>query len=61
MINEFSVTRLRCQELLWHPRKIHSHSDLTPYCFWVTYQISGRNFFQLGDDVTSRIYEVSVV
>ncbi|KAF5798935.1 hypothetical protein HanXRQr2_Chr07g0298811 [Helianthus annuus] len=39
---------------MWYPAKIHSHPDLTLCRFWTTYQISGRNFFQVGDDVTTR-------
>ncbi|MFS7952709.1 hypothetical protein Hanom_Chr07g00610111 [Helianthus anomalus] len=39
--------------MMWYPRKIHSHPDLTSRHFWTTYQISGRNFFQVGDDVTT--------
>ncbi|MFS7999460.1 hypothetical protein Hanom_Chr12g01166431 [Helianthus anomalus] len=40
---------------LWHPRKIHSQPDLTP-CYF--YQILGRNCFQVGDDVTTRVFKV---
>ncbi|MFS7967986.1 hypothetical protein Hanom_Chr09g00792231 [Helianthus anomalus] len=43
---------------MWHPRKIHSHPDLTPRHSWITYQISGQNFFQVGDDVTTRNFKV---
>uniref|UniRef100_A0A251SB74 Uncharacterized protein n=1 Tax=Helianthus annuus TaxID=4232 RepID=A0A251SB74_HELAN len=28
---------------------------------WVANQISGRNFFQVGDDVTTRAFKVSNV
>ncbi|MFS8003362.1 hypothetical protein Hanom_Chr13g01213111 [Helianthus anomalus] len=45
------------EQHLWYPRKIHSHPDLTPRRFWITYQISGRNFFQVGDDVTTRDFK----
>ncbi|KAJ0826942.1 hypothetical protein HanRHA438_Chr17g0820071 [Helianthus annuus] len=27
--------------------------------FWIAYQISGRNFFQVGDNVTTRITKVN--
>ncbi|MFS7888336.1 hypothetical protein Hanom_Chr00s000001g01593771 [Helianthus anomalus] len=42
---------------MWYPRKIHSHPDLTLRRFWIAYQISGRNFFQVGDDVTTRDFK----
>ncbi|MFS7994382.1 hypothetical protein Hanom_Chr12g01105291 [Helianthus anomalus] len=41
--------------MMWHPRKIHSHLDLSLHSSEIAYQISGRNFFQVGDDVTTRI------
>ncbi|MFS7910979.1 hypothetical protein Hanom_Chr02g00112561 [Helianthus anomalus] len=45
---------------MWYPRKNHSHRhlDLTPRHFRFAYQISGRNFFQVGDDVTTRTLKV---
>ncbi|MFS7978502.1 hypothetical protein Hanom_Chr10g00916251 [Helianthus anomalus] len=44
--------------MMWYLGKIHSHLDLTPYCFRIAYQISGRNFFQVRDDVTTRDFKV---
>ncbi|MFS7977889.1 hypothetical protein Hanom_Chr10g00909271 [Helianthus anomalus] len=41
---------------MWHSGKIHSSPDLTLSRFRSTYQISGRNFFQVGDDVTTRVF-----
>ncbi|MFS7906219.1 hypothetical protein Hanom_Chr01g00056721 [Helianthus anomalus] len=54
--------------MMWHPRKTHSHLDLSTltylsyhFSFFETaYQISGRNFFQVGDDVKTRICEASI-
>ncbi|MFS7994475.1 hypothetical protein Hanom_Chr12g01106501 [Helianthus anomalus] len=46
--------------MMWHPRKIHSHPELSPHYFWITYQISGRNFVQVGDDVTTRTSKVRI-
>ncbi|MFS8004352.1 hypothetical protein Hanom_Chr13g01224751 [Helianthus anomalus] len=45
--------------MMWYPRKIHSHPDLdlSSRWFWDTCQISGRNFFQVGDDVTTRKFK----
>ncbi|MFS7997360.1 hypothetical protein Hanom_Chr12g01140871 [Helianthus anomalus] len=47
--------------MMWHLGKIHIHPDLTPCCiqiFGIAYQIWGRNFFQVGDDVTIRACKV---
>ncbi|MFS7995915.1 hypothetical protein Hanom_Chr12g01123721 [Helianthus anomalus] len=50
--------------MMWHPRKIHSHFDLliliSLHHSKTAYQISGRNFFQVGDDVTTCIFESSI-
>ncbi|MFS8034293.1 hypothetical protein Hanom_Chr17g01579471 [Helianthus anomalus] len=35
--------------MMWHPRELRH--------FWSTYQISGRNFFQVRDDVTTRDFK----
>ncbi|MFS7910666.1 hypothetical protein Hanom_Chr02g00108911 [Helianthus anomalus] len=43
--------------MMWYPGKVHSHPDLTLRRFWAAYQISGRNFFQVGDDVTTRDFK----
>ncbi|MFS7997618.1 hypothetical protein Hanom_Chr12g01143901 [Helianthus anomalus] len=43
---------------LWHMGKIHSHPNLTLRHLRGTYQISGRNFFQVGDDVTTQTFKV---
>ncbi|MFS7916849.1 hypothetical protein Hanom_Chr03g00182191 [Helianthus anomalus] len=44
--------------MMRYPRKMHSHPELTSHCLWTAYQISGRNFFQVGDDVTTRLSKV---
>ncbi|MFS7911859.1 hypothetical protein Hanom_Chr02g00123061 [Helianthus anomalus] len=41
--------------MLWHSRKTHSDPDLSHHFSELACQISGRNFFQVGDDVTTRI------
>ncbi|MFS7911143.1 hypothetical protein Hanom_Chr02g00114561 [Helianthus anomalus] len=46
---------------MWHPRKNHSHPDLSLHSSMTTTQISGRNFFQVGDDVTTCVSEASYV
>ncbi|MFS7992767.1 hypothetical protein Hanom_Chr12g01086191 [Helianthus anomalus] len=46
---------------MWHPRRIHSHPDLSLHFFEIAYQISGRNFFQVGDDVTTRNFQKSFI
>ncbi|MFS7984950.1 hypothetical protein Hanom_Chr11g00992681 [Helianthus anomalus] len=43
--------------MMWHARKIHSHPNLSLHFLETAYQILGRNFFQVGDDVTTRILE----
>ncbi|MFS7929267.1 hypothetical protein Hanom_Chr04g00330501 [Helianthus anomalus] len=53
------MTPQRFRRGLWYPLKIHSHADLSPHYVWVTYQISGINFFQVSDDVTTRTSKVS--
>ncbi|MFS7912707.1 hypothetical protein Hanom_Chr02g00133071 [Helianthus anomalus] len=47
--------------MMWCPRRIHSHPELTSYIvpFSIACQISGQNFFQVGDDVTTRTSKVS--
>ncbi|KAF5789963.1 hypothetical protein HanXRQr2_Chr09g0377461 [Helianthus annuus] len=47
--------------MMWHPGKICINFDLSLHCTMLTRQISGRNFFQVGDDVTTRTFEVSIV
>ncbi|MFS8004317.1 hypothetical protein Hanom_Chr13g01224361 [Helianthus anomalus] len=49
--------------MMWYPWKIHSHPELTSCIlpFWIICQISGQNFFQGGDDVTTRTSKVSNV
>ncbi|KAF5804517.1 hypothetical protein HanXRQr2_Chr05g0197921 [Helianthus annuus] len=37
-----------------HLSKIRNNLDFSPHPFVFTCQISGRNFFQVGDDVTTR-------
>ncbi|KAJ0434948.1 hypothetical protein HanIR_Chr17g0887741 [Helianthus annuus] len=44
--------------MMWRPGKIHSHPDLAHYRVRSIYQISGRNFFQVGDDVTNQYFKV---
>ncbi|MFS7975756.1 hypothetical protein Hanom_Chr10g00884461 [Helianthus anomalus] len=39
--------------MLWHLRKICSNLDSSLHSSVPTYQNSGRNFFQVGDDVTT--------
>ncbi|MFS7977735.1 hypothetical protein Hanom_Chr10g00907511 [Helianthus anomalus] len=46
---------------MWPPRKIRNHLKLPLHFPVIAYQISGRNFFQVGDDVTTRIPESFVV
>ncbi|MFS7978577.1 hypothetical protein Hanom_Chr10g00917081 [Helianthus anomalus] len=49
--------------MMWHQRKIHSHLDMSLHSLHYSktaYQISGRNFFQVGDDVTTRTFKVSI-
>ncbi|MFS7978576.1 hypothetical protein Hanom_Chr10g00917071 [Helianthus anomalus] len=49
--------------MMWYPRKIHSHLDMSLHSLHYSktaYQISGRNFFQVGDDVTTRTFKVSI-
>ncbi|MFS7939020.1 hypothetical protein Hanom_Chr05g00446751 [Helianthus anomalus] len=48
-----SVSKPSMTEALWYLRKIHCHLNLLFHFFETAYQISGRNFFQLGDDVTT--------
>ncbi|MFS8021060.1 hypothetical protein Hanom_Chr16g01423011 [Helianthus anomalus] len=47
--------------MMWHSRKIHSHLDLliliSLHSSDTAYQISGRNLFQVGDDVTTHIFK----
>ncbi|MFS7939564.1 hypothetical protein Hanom_Chr05g00453261 [Helianthus anomalus] len=40
--------------MMWYLRKTHSHLNLSSRSSVTAYQISGRNFFQLGDDMTTR-------
>ncbi|MFS7934439.1 hypothetical protein Hanom_Chr05g00391571 [Helianthus anomalus] len=40
---------------MWHPRRIRSHLGLPLVLFETSYQISGQTFFQVGDDVTTRV------
>ncbi|MFS8006252.1 hypothetical protein Hanom_Chr14g01247021 [Helianthus anomalus] len=40
-----------------HSGKIHNHPKLSLLFAETTYQISGRNFFQVGDDVTTRNFK----
>ncbi|MFS7890276.1 hypothetical protein Hanom_Chr00s000020g01616811 [Helianthus anomalus] len=44
---------------MWYPGKTHSHPDLliTSFLSLTIYLISGRNFFQVGDDVTNRVLQ----
>ncbi|MFS7947988.1 hypothetical protein Hanom_Chr06g00554631 [Helianthus anomalus] len=44
--------------MMWHPRKIRYHLKPSLLFTETVYQISGRNFFQVGDDVTTRNYKV---
>ncbi|MFS7966459.1 hypothetical protein Hanom_Chr09g00773981 [Helianthus anomalus] len=48
--------------MMWYPRRIHSHPELTSCIvqFLIACQISGRNFFQVGDDVTTQTFKVIV-
>ncbi|MFS7942167.1 hypothetical protein Hanom_Chr06g00485081 [Helianthus anomalus] len=45
-------------DLMWHLRKTYSTLDLPLHPSMLTCQISGRNFFQVGDDVTIRTSKV---
>ncbi|MFS8021477.1 hypothetical protein Hanom_Chr16g01427811 [Helianthus anomalus] len=47
--------------MMWHPRKTDNNLDLSLHPFVLSCQISGRNFFQVGDDVTTRTFKVSLV
>ncbi|MFS8005513.1 hypothetical protein Hanom_Chr13g01238211 [Helianthus anomalus] len=38
--------------------EIHSHPSLSFHFRETAYQISERNFFQVGDDVTTRDFEI---
>ncbi|MFS7934203.1 hypothetical protein Hanom_Chr05g00388821 [Helianthus anomalus] len=38
--------------MMWHLSKICSNLDFSLHYSVLTWQISGRNFFQVGDDVT---------
>ncbi|MFS7946511.1 hypothetical protein Hanom_Chr06g00537121 [Helianthus anomalus] len=42
---------------MWYPQKIHSHPELTSCGFGFAYQISGQNFFQVRDDVTTQDFK----
>ncbi|MFS7951475.1 hypothetical protein Hanom_Chr07g00595571 [Helianthus anomalus] len=46
--------------MMWYSGKIHSHSDTSLHFYETAYQISGRNFFQVGDDVTTRTCKVRI-
>ncbi|MFS7997318.1 hypothetical protein Hanom_Chr12g01140311 [Helianthus anomalus] len=39
------------------PEEILSHPSLSLHFLETAYQISGRNFFQVGDDVTTRDFK----
>ncbi|MFS7953574.1 hypothetical protein Hanom_Chr07g00620331 [Helianthus anomalus] len=43
---------------MWHLRKIRNNLDFSLHPFVLTRQILGRNFFQVGDDVTTRVFKV---
>ncbi|KAJ0513230.1 hypothetical protein HanHA300_Chr10g0355181 [Helianthus annuus] len=45
--------------MMWHPQKIDSHHlNSLLHSPTITWQISGRNFFQVGDDVTTCIFRL---
>ncbi|KAJ0480415.1 hypothetical protein HanIR_Chr13g0631451 [Helianthus annuus] len=43
--------------MMWYPRKIRTSLNLSLHSSVLTCQISGRNFFQVGDDVTTRTFK----
>ncbi|MFS7995514.1 hypothetical protein Hanom_Chr12g01118781 [Helianthus anomalus] len=45
---------------LWHLRIIRSNLEFSLHFSVLTCQIPGRNFFQVGDDVTTQTFKVSV-
>ncbi|MFS8025017.1 hypothetical protein Hanom_Chr16g01470071 [Helianthus anomalus] len=48
--------------MMWHLRKIRSHLDFfSPHSSGIAHQISGRNFFQVRNDLTTRTLKVSFV
>ncbi|MFS7900430.1 hypothetical protein Hanom_Chr00s113042g01808431 [Helianthus anomalus] len=46
--------------MMWHLGKTYNNPDFSIHSFVLTCQISGRNFFQVGDDVTTQIFKVRI-
>ncbi|MFS7988644.1 hypothetical protein Hanom_Chr11g01037331 [Helianthus anomalus] len=44
--------------MMWHLGKICNNLDVSLHFFVLACQIPGRNFFQVGDDVTTRTFRV---
>ncbi|MFS7929178.1 hypothetical protein Hanom_Chr04g00329431 [Helianthus anomalus] len=47
--------------MMWQLRIIRNNLDLSLHSSVLICQISGRNFFQVGDDVTTQTFKISVV
>ncbi|KAF5805254.1 hypothetical protein HanRHA438_Chr05g0216691 [Helianthus annuus] len=45
--------------MMWHLGKICHNLDFSLHSSVLTCQISGRNFFQVGDDVTPDLHRVN--
>ncbi|MFS7958721.1 hypothetical protein Hanom_Chr08g00682071 [Helianthus anomalus] len=56
-----SFYTIKKSSTMWHLSKIRNNLDFSLHSSGVTCQISGQNFFQVGDDVTTRTFKVSYV